>query len=179
MAALESWWEETAPRIEALGRPGMLYLVCEGELVELSVERGRPTPVASRSGRRRRLGADSALARTLRSTATSALGLGDADPKGEPPAAVRDALLQELRAQAALLVRERGQLAAVVCVAALREGGRCETPLAAVAHEVEASWQARGGERIRAELGSALRRRRPGPTWLRRIRARIFAPGPG
>ncbi len=179
MAALEIWWKEVAPRIAALGHPGPLYLVHQGDLIALSVQRGRPIPIPCSSARTRRRTAGSALVRTLRSTAAPALPLGSANASGEPRPALCEALLQELGAQAALLVREKGQLAAVVCVAKLPEGGPREAPLAAVARGAEESWQRVGGPRIRADLQRALARQGAGPSWLRRIRARILAPGPG
>jgi len=101
--------EDLAAELASFGDLERLYVRQGSGLVEVRGRRGR----AARWGRSRFLGGDSALVRTLESwPGILVRRLGEGDPFGE-------ALLEELDAEAVVLMRHRGRLLAAASLQVL------------------------------------------------------------
>ena len=154
MPSLDTW----AAQLAAVLRP-------EAELLAVYVAQGEGLTPLRLAGRRpaRPLDPRSALVPTLRDLRGPLL-------LADPSSPVASAALQELAADAALLVQARGQLVAVACIG---RGDGDPDAFAARLDEISADAVARCPRSARLEP-SALAH----PSWIRRLGARLFGPGP-
>ncbi len=142
-----------------------------GSLLAVYVRQGRDLVPWGPPGRRRLrpLAGSSALARTLHDLPGPILGPGADTALGR-------AVLQELQADAALLVRAQGHLVAVAtlgCDEAHRED--LEAALPDIAVRAQESWPQVATEAASPRGPSD---RSQSDSWFRRIGARLFGPGP-